>query len=52
MGLVQLMVGVIVADVTNKPLFNPCINHPKSKFLIVSMSPFLGHFSAGELNVI
>lgn len=43
---------MIAASVTKTLLFDTCFDHENLNFLLLSNSPCLGHFSAGELNVI
>jgi len=43
---------MIAEHVTNTRLLNACVDYKNLNFLIMSISPLVGHFSAGELNVI
>ena len=43
---------MIAADVTDSRLIDPRLCQEIYNFLIVGNRPFMGHISAGELNVI
>jgi len=43
---------MIATKVTSALLLDACFNHKNLNFLLMSKRPCLGHFSAGELNVI